>query len=203
MNAILDAWHCTLLFRRPPSSSPPPPPPPPLLIDNTMLATRPLLSLTLASTRSVGRVGLRTAPSTAAAAVPSMALRCSAPRMVSTSTKTSAPAAAPTTKLTQQQNLDLLNEQRALRPSSPHFTIYQPQITWYLSIINRITGTGLSVCKCLSLLGQGQAGRPEGKWMAKCGRRAVSPSFATVSYLQPTPDAHGSHASPCDLSFFS
>ncbi len=59
--------------------------------------------------------------------------------MASTSTS------APTTKLSQQQNLDLLNEQRAKRPSSPHFTIYQPQITWYLSIINRITGTGLSV----------------------------------------------------------
>ncbi len=53
--------------------------------------------------------------------------------MASTSTS------APTTKLSQQQNLDLLNEQRAKRPSSPHFTIYQPQITWYLSIINRIT----------------------------------------------------------------
>ncbi|KIS67951.1 uncharacterized protein UMAG_11744 [Mycosarcoma maydis] len=106
-----------------------------------MLATRSMLSLTLASTRSVGRVGLRSAP-----AMPTMALRSAlttSPRMVSTSSKSN--AAAQTTKLTQQQNLDLLNQQRAQRPSSPHFTIYQPQITWLLSIINRITGTGLSV----------------------------------------------------------
>lgn len=117
-----------------------------ILHSHTMLATRSMLSLTLASTRSVGRVGLRSAP-----AMPTMALRSAlttSPRMVSTSSKSN--AAAQTTKLTQQQNLDLLNQQRAQRPSSPHFTIYQPQITWLLSIINRITGTGLSVCKYLN-----------------------------------------------------
>ncbi|CDS00256.1 related to SDH3-cytochrome b560 subunit of respiratory complex II [Sporisorium scitamineum] len=106
-----------------------------------MLATRPLLSLSLAtrSVGSVGRVGLRSST-----ALPTMALRSNiAARYMSTSNKTGANAA--TTKLSQQQSLDLLNEQRAKRPSSPHFTIYQPQVTWYLSIINRITGTGLSV----------------------------------------------------------
>lgn len=107
---------------------------------NTMLATRPLLTLSSA-TRSVSRVGLRAALPT------SFALRTlPSQRFVSSSSKNPA-AAAQTTKLSQQQNLELLNHQRALRPSSPHFTIYQPQITWYLSIINRITGTGLSVCK--------------------------------------------------------
>jgi len=40
---------------------------------------------------------------------------------------------------------DILNKQRVLRPSSPHFTVYQPQLTWILSIANRITGAGLSV----------------------------------------------------------
>ncbi|ORY01843.1 hypothetical protein K493DRAFT_312237 [Basidiobolus meristosporus CBS 931.73] len=30
------------------------------------------------------------------------------------------------------------------RPISPHFTIYQPQITWYGSIIHRITGAGFA-----------------------------------------------------------
>ncbi|KAK9718099.1 hypothetical protein K7432_005759 [Basidiobolus ranarum] len=30
------------------------------------------------------------------------------------------------------------------RPISPHFTIYQPQITWYGSIIHRITGVGFA-----------------------------------------------------------
>jgi len=39
----------------------------------------------------------------------------------------------------------ILNRQRLLRPSSPHFTIYQPQLTWYSSIANRVTGISLSV----------------------------------------------------------
>jgi len=39
----------------------------------------------------------------------------------------------------------ILDKQRLNRPSSPHMTIYQPQITWYASIFHRITGTGLSV----------------------------------------------------------
>jgi Succinate dehydrogenase/Fumarate reductase transmembrane subunit len=39
----------------------------------------------------------------------------------------------------------ILNTQRLARPSSPHFTIYQPQLTWIASIANRITGAGLSV----------------------------------------------------------
>ncbi|CAE6509933.1 unnamed protein product [Rhizoctonia solani] len=39
---------------------------------------------------------------------------------------------------------DILNSQRVKRPSSPHFTIYQPQITWLASIANRATGGVLS-----------------------------------------------------------
>ncbi|KAG8951313.1 cytochrome b subunit of succinate dehydrogenase, Sdh3p [Tulasnella sp. 424] len=39
---------------------------------------------------------------------------------------------------------DVLNSQRIKRPSSPHFTIYQPQITWLGSIANRATGGALS-----------------------------------------------------------
>ncbi|KAJ7095718.1 SDHC, cytochrome b subunit of succinate dehydrogenase [Mycena belliarum] len=38
----------------------------------------------------------------------------------------------------------ILNQQRLLRPSSPHFTIYQPQLTWIASIANRATGGALS-----------------------------------------------------------
>ncbi|SPO28433.1 related to SDH3 - cytochrome b560 subunit of respiratory complex II [Ustilago trichophora] len=102
-----------------------------------MLATRPLLALNLARSAPLCRVGLRSVVPTIAKIPTSFAL---AARNASTSS-----ANAQTTKLSQQQNLELLNEQRAQRPSSPHFTIYQPQITWYLSIINRITGTGLSV----------------------------------------------------------
>jgi len=44
-----------------------------------------------------------------------------------------------------EQLANVLNAQRVLRPSSPHFTIYQPQITWVLSIFNRVTGVALSV----------------------------------------------------------
>ena len=106
-----------------------------------MLATRPLLALNLARSAPLSRVGLR-------AALPAMACAPKLPTAFARSASTTS-ANAQTTKLTQQQNLDLLNQQRAQRPSSPHFTIYQPQITWYLSIINRITGTGLSVCKYL------------------------------------------------------
>jgi len=40
---------------------------------------------------------------------------------------------------------EILNKQRIHRPSSPHFTIYQPQLTWIGSIANRVTGVGLSV----------------------------------------------------------
>ncbi|PCH42679.1 succinate dehydrogenase cytochrome b560 subunit [Wolfiporia cocos MD-104 SS10] len=40
---------------------------------------------------------------------------------------------------------EILNAQRLKRPSSPHFTIYQPQLTWLSSIANRMTGAALSV----------------------------------------------------------
>ncbi|KZT53255.1 cytochrome b560 subunit of succinate dehydrogenase, partial [Calocera cornea HHB12733] len=39
----------------------------------------------------------------------------------------------------------ITNAQRLKRPSSPHFTIYQPQLTWVASIAHRGTGIGLSV----------------------------------------------------------
>jgi len=39
---------------------------------------------------------------------------------------------------------EILNAQRLKRPSSPHFTIYQPQLTWIGSIANRATGGALS-----------------------------------------------------------
>ena len=51
-----------------------------------------------------------------------------------------------TQTLTPSAEQDILNHQRLRRPSSPHFTIYQPQLTWIGSIVNRVTGVGLSVC---------------------------------------------------------
>lgn len=38
----------------------------------------------------------------------------------------------------------ILAKQRLHRPVAPHLGIYQPQITWYLSSLNRITGVALS-----------------------------------------------------------
>ncbi|TFK34542.1 succinate dehydrogenase cytochrome b560 subunit [Crucibulum laeve] len=40
--------------------------------------------------------------------------------------------------------VEILDKQRLRRPSSPHFTIYQPQLTWLGSIANRATGGALS-----------------------------------------------------------
>ncbi|CCH62329.1 hypothetical protein TBLA_0H00360 [Henningerozyma blattae CBS 6284] len=38
-----------------------------------------------------------------------------------------------------KQEDELLVAQRGKRPNSPHLTIYQPQLTWYLSSVNRIS----------------------------------------------------------------
>lgn len=56
------------------------------------------------------------------------------------------PRTIKTNSLTPQAGDAILNEQRLKRPSSPHFTIYQPQLTWVGSIFNRMTGAALSVC---------------------------------------------------------
>lgn len=50
-----------------------------------------------------------------------------------------------TESLPPSASLEILNKQRLNRPSSPHFTIYQPQLTWLGSIVNRVTGSALSV----------------------------------------------------------
>lgn len=49
-----------------------------------------------------------------------------------------------TRPVSQEQDFKELNVVRNDRPISPHFTIYQPQLTWYTSIVNRVTGAGLS-----------------------------------------------------------
>ncbi|KAG5366098.1 Succinate dehydrogenase cytochrome B subunit [Yarrowia sp. B02] len=48
-----------------------------------------------------------------------------------------------TQNTTPAEALDILNKQRALRPTSPHLDIYQPQLTWYLSGLHRVTGVAL------------------------------------------------------------
>ncbi|EMC94264.1 hypothetical protein BAUCODRAFT_36733 [Baudoinia panamericana UAMH 10762] len=52
---------------------------------------------------------------------------------------------AATANLSEAQATDeILAKQRLSRPVSPHLSIYRPQITWYGSILNRITGSILS-----------------------------------------------------------
>jgi succinate dehydrogenase (ubiquinone) cytochrome b560 subunit len=49
-----------------------------------------------------------------------------------------------TQKMTPADSYQILVAQRRNRPTSPHLGIYRPQITWYLSSLNRITGATLS-----------------------------------------------------------
>ncbi|KAJ9663868.1 cytochrome b subunit of succinate dehydrogenase, Sdh3p [Neophaeococcomyces mojaviensis] len=51
---------------------------------------------------------------------------------------------ANTVSVSSDEAYKLLAEQRVHRPVSPHLGIYQPQVTWYLSALNRITGSILS-----------------------------------------------------------
>ncbi|RKF59124.1 Succinate dehydrogenase cytochrome B subunit, mitochondrial [Erysiphe neolycopersici] len=45
-----------------------------------------------------------------------------------------------TQNINSSESYEILVAQRKNRPTSPHLTIYRPQITWYLSALNRITG---------------------------------------------------------------
>ena len=49
-----------------------------------------------------------------------------------------------TQKIDADAGASILAKQRLSRPVSPHLTIYRPQMTWYLSALNRITGSILS-----------------------------------------------------------
>lgn len=49
-----------------------------------------------------------------------------------------------TIKVSHEQENEILIAQRKNRPVSPHLTIYQPQITWYLSSLHRITGVAMA-----------------------------------------------------------
>ncbi|KAA8900728.1 hypothetical protein FN846DRAFT_958072 [Sphaerosporella brunnea] len=53
-------------------------------------------------------------------------------------------SAASTTPTTAAEAHSLLVSQRQKRPIAPHLSIYQPQLTWYMSSANRITGVLLS-----------------------------------------------------------
>ncbi|WVN88414.1 succinate dehydrogenase, cytochrome b556 subunit [Cryptococcus depauperatus CBS 7841] len=59
---------------------------------------------------------------------------------------------ASTEPLSEAESVTLLNSQRHCRPTSPHLDIYQPQVTWVLSSLNRITGVALSGTLYLSAI---------------------------------------------------
>ncbi|TQS34313.1 hypothetical protein Golomagni_05308 [Golovinomyces magnicellulatus] len=49
-----------------------------------------------------------------------------------------------TRNIDSSENHEILVAQRKKRPVAPHLSIYRPQITWYLSALNRITGCAIS-----------------------------------------------------------
>ncbi|WFD00147.1 cytochrome b subunit of succinate dehydrogenase, Sdh3p [Malassezia yamatoensis] len=105
----------------------------------SLFTASPLLRTSLSSSRGV--LG-------AARCVPvCLALSAQAPRSLSTSPVTRAlpwAKSAKTHPVSLDQDFKALNAVRQERPTSPHFTIYQPQLTWLSSIANRVTGVGLS-----------------------------------------------------------
>lgn len=63
----------------------------------------------------------------------------SRPRLVADPRPSARLAAATTIPKETEQN-SILAQQRLHRPVAPHLAIYKPQVTWYLSGLNRITG---------------------------------------------------------------
>jgi len=51
------------------------------------------------------------------------------------------------TSATTNEHEHILQQQRAVRPLSPHLQIYQPQLTWMLSIAHRFSGAGVATGK--------------------------------------------------------
>ncbi|KAF2272628.1 mitochondrial succinate dehydrogenase cytochrome b560 subunit C [Westerdykella ornata] len=51
---------------------------------------------------------------------------------------------AATQHVEESEGQEILRKQRLQRPVSPHLSIYRPQITWYGSALNRVTGIMLS-----------------------------------------------------------
>ncbi|KAK5201427.1 succinate dehydrogenase cytochrome b subunit [Cryomyces antarcticus] len=76
---------------------------------------------------------------------PSAALtRFATPAAVATNSHYMQTRQAATQMTSQSDGINMLAQQRTHRPVSPHLGIYRPQVTWYLSALNRITGSILS-----------------------------------------------------------
>ncbi|OAX81070.1 succinate dehydrogenase, cytochrome b556 subunit [Emergomyces africanus] len=70
--------------------------------------------------------------------------RIAAPGAIATGRHVQTRSTASTASTSNQDPTQILPRQRLNRPVSPHLSIYQPQITWLLSSLNRITGVALS-----------------------------------------------------------
>ncbi|KAF8448316.1 succinate dehydrogenase cytochrome b560 subunit [Terfezia claveryi] len=78
------------------------------------------------------------------------ALKASATYQIRSAATTST---TPVESVPAEQSQAILKEQRLRRPVAPHISIYQPQLTWYLSGLNRIAGVTLSGGTYLFALG--------------------------------------------------
>ncbi|THW04758.1 hypothetical protein D6D23_06859 [Aureobasidium pullulans] len=67
-----------------------------------------------------------------------------APQLLATTGLTQLRGAAFQTVSDNEASQQILAKQRLNRPVSPHLGIYKPQITWYGSALNRVTGVALS-----------------------------------------------------------
>jgi succinate dehydrogenase (ubiquinone) cytochrome b560 subunit len=70
--------------------------------------------------------------------------RLASPLAIATSTSYTPTRPAATTTIAEKEANSLLADQRRHRPISPHLSIYRPQITWYASGLNRVTGITLA-----------------------------------------------------------
>ncbi|CAL8583900.1 cytochrome b subunit of succinate dehydrogenase, Sdh3p [Xanthoria parietina] len=70
--------------------------------------------------------------------------RFSAPALITACKPLTQSRPAATQTVPEDEAYSILKAQRAVRPVSPHLTIYQTQIPWTLSALNRITGIILS-----------------------------------------------------------
>ncbi|EDO19609.1 hypothetical protein Kpol_1018p147 [Vanderwaltozyma polyspora DSM 70294] len=113
-------------------------------------------------------------------------------RLVDVSTKRLFSNARPRlNKLSTSAESQLLTAQRGNRPISPHLTIYQPQLTWYLSSVHRVSCIALGACFYLvtisfglsSLLGLGLTADSFANWYNSWSSTSQSLVKGAFSYL--------------------
>ncbi|KAI4765792.1 hypothetical protein E4T51_01219 [Aureobasidium sp. EXF-12344] len=90
------------------------------------------------------RLGLQTARRSAVAVRQSSLLSSRTPQLLSSAGLVQQRHAAFQSVSDSEASQQILAKQRLNRPVSPHLGIYKPQITWYGSALNRVTGVALS-----------------------------------------------------------